>query len=31
LMPGQKLMPYQTSLIEQLSNDFKRVQDQYWT
>jgi acetoin utilization deacetylase AcuC-like enzyme len=31
LMPGQKLQPDQENLIEQLSNDFKRVQDQYWT
>lgn len=31
LMPGQKLLPYQTSLITQLGDEFKKVQDQYWT
>jgi acetoin utilization deacetylase AcuC-like enzyme len=30
LMPGQKLMTYQASLIAQLRDDFKKVQDQYW-
>jgi acetoin utilization deacetylase AcuC-like enzyme len=30
LIPGQTLMPYQTSLIGQLADDFKRIQDRYW-
>jgi acetoin utilization deacetylase AcuC-like enzyme len=30
LMPGQKLMPHQMSLIAQLGQNFQRVQDQYW-
>jgi acetoin utilization deacetylase AcuC-like enzyme len=30
LMPGQKLMSYQASLIQELSDGFKAVQDKYW-